>query len=148
MAENLCVKMGGGVQKWDLLWENPSPTSNFSSNVTITVDTTQYEHIFVLVKQDKNATSKTLLMELDKRTITENTYTCFGVFSVNTSGSSTSSDRVSYWRYYRIYEDRIIIYGGSGQSGYIYVRSGGKDVRQDDTIPLAVYGVKKLKLGD
>jgi hypothetical protein len=46
MAENLCVKMGGGAESETLLWENPNPTTFFArGTVTLSEGAVNFKRI-------------------------------------------------------------------------------------------------------
>ena len=143
VINELPTQSGG---KWELLWTNPNPTGNFSSNVTINVDTSEYEQFFAFVKMTSGSTQSSIYVSLTKDA--SSSFGLMSISTINSAGASSSSDRVLRFRRYQIYSDRIVIYGGSSVAGYIYIGTGSKDTnRQDVCIPTAVYGVKRLNLG-
>lgn len=134
MAENLCVKMGGGVQKWDLLWENPNPFRALTTSVTINVDTTKYDALFVNAKGYYNFSPNeqyARLVQIKKGDRYFNVPQPTDAYATHRSVAVT---------------DTSVTFGTA--AGYRYYSDGGGANSTNYGIPLALYGVKKVKLGE
>ena len=130
----------------ELLWSNPNPSSNLTTNVAINVDTTQYAHIIALVAytagtaNGSNPEYPNLLLELNKDGPN------FSELMYSSSGwgdSSNRNDRICSYRGYKVDSDKIMIHGQGSTAGYIYTLSGGKENSPRYAIPVAIYGIKK-----
>ena len=52
-----------GSGKWELLWTNPNPNSAINSPITVQMDMTPYEKVFVSMKVSYNTTNPPALIE-------------------------------------------------------------------------------------
>lgn len=132
MAENLCVKIGGGVQKWDLIWKNPAPNKALSSATTVNVDTTQYDALFVYTKGHYSyADALARLIQIARSDV------YFDIAQPRSNFVTFRSITVT---------DTAVTFGTT--AGYRYYSDGGGAYSTNYAIPLKLYGVKKLKLGN
>lgn len=124
--------MGGSAQKWDLIWENPRPAQAMTSATTVNVDTTQYDALFVYAKGHYGYSYDLIRMiEIKRGDI---------YFDV-----AQPRDRFVTFRSITV-TDTAVTFGTS--AGYRYYSDGGGALSTNYAIPLKLYGVKKLKLGN
>ena len=130
MAENLCFKMGGGTQKWDLLWENPNPSSTMGAT-NVPVDFSKYDKVFVLMKPHMGYAARDYrLIEI-----------CQGDLQIMCAQVRDT------WIGYRKTTVTATQITFTATAGYVYHNGGGASGTAY-CIPVAVYGVKKVKLGE
>lgn len=134
MAENLCVKMGGGGGKGTLLWTNPNPNSAITSNIDVPIDWSAYSHIYAEMKYASDSTYDEEYHEL-KHNLTfsgKTTTMNFARPEPNSSGDIS----VAY-RYYQVNSSGIRI---TGTAGYANVNNSARYANSVFCIPVAIYG--------
>ena len=107
-----------GGMKMDLLWTNPSPTSDFASQ-TVSLDLTDYSYLFIVQRQykDSSGNSSTALLPIDGVT--------YVVVVISDGG-----------------ETRTRTYSASASSVTVGVGKSGSTINNAYAIPYQIYGIK------
>ena len=114
------IKFGGGTSL-ELLWENPNPTSAITSPITVNMDMTKYDRVFVSLKPAANANEPILVEHLPNS----------NWVSVHTYADT--------WMSYRRFTRNDTQFSIGTDSGYVY-HDGGHASGGQYAIPVAVYG--------
>ena len=120
----------GGGGKWELLWTNPNPNSAISSPITVRMDMTPYERVFVQMKVSNGSGQQVSLVEHIEGS---------NWIGMHQTGTDT-------WMAYRWFTHNPTQFSIGADGGYMY-HNGSKGTGSQYGIPVAVYGVKRLNLG-
>lgn len=142
MAENLCSlrkKGGGGKYREYILWQNPSPTSSFSSQtITLSDDMNNYDFIGITFNLDTTTTDRPLTFYYPiPAFLSWKGNNAAGEYSRAYMGNINRAQTTSYHRGVRCASSTQITFANGWHEG-----SGSVTSSSNDCIPIQVVGIK------
>lgn len=133
MAENLCVKMGGGNGKGTKIWENPNPSASITSNIDIAIDWASVQHVYADLIYASNSNYPTEYHELQSDLTYANKNK---TMTISRAEPNTAGDLTVAYRIYQINSNGLRI---TGTAGYTNARSSDYGSNAVFCIPQAIY---------